>query len=126
MRLSPLRAAVTASLHCRGGPVPEVCWKVIDRTPRALVVVLIDEPEDILARVVRYQQSQGENPTSAEKRHYLDAIKRDLASLTTDLHKRASTAHLIVDIAGCTADETVGKIRNAIAPRGVTSAAQVR
>lgn len=90
-------------------------WKVIKETREAIIVVLRDAPENILDRITFYDADSRpvqKNLTDREKRLHLREIKRDIAYFSRPFSK----AHVSVDIAGCSPDEAVRKVRDALTP----------
>lgn len=92
------------------------CWKVVNQTRDAAIVVLRDSPENILERITFYDidsRPVRRELTALEKGHYLRDIKRDIAYFSQSFRR----AHVSVDIAGCNADEASRKVRDALTPR---------
>ncbi len=76
------------------------CWKVVQKVPDALIIVLDDAPENILERITFYDIDSRKIDkilTDDERRHYLREIRRDIGYFKRSWQR----AHLIVDIAGC-------------------------
>ena len=89
------------------------CWRVIKKMKDAVIVVLNDTPENILNRITfddidsrRIEKVLSDD----EMRHYLREIKGDI----TYFGRSWRNANLIIDIAGCDADEAARKIKEAL------------
>jgi shikimate kinase len=76
------------------------CWKVVQKVPEAVIIVLDDMPENILKRIVFYDidsRKIDKTLSNKEKHYYLREIRGDISYF-----KRSwKNAHLIVDIGGC-------------------------
>jgi shikimate kinase len=86
-------------------------WKVIKKTPETIIVALLDAPENILARITFYDIDSRpiqRNLTTADRRFYLQEIKRDIAYYRHS-YKRA---HIVVHIAGRNPDEASLRIKD--------------
>ncbi len=92
------------------------CWKVVRKTPHAVIVVLQDVAENILERITFYDidsRPLRKDLTDREKGQYLREIRRDIAYFGRSFRR----AHVSVDIAGCSPDEASRKVRDALTPR---------
>ena len=88
-------------------------WKVIRKTAEAIIVTLQDAPDNILDRITFYDTDSRpiqRSLTAADKRFYLQEIKRDIAYYRRS-YKRA---HIAVDISGCSPDQASLRIRELI------------
>lgn len=88
-------------------------WKVVKDTRDAIIVVLRDAPENILNRITFYDVDSRpvqKNLTDREKRLYLREIKRDIAYFSGSFTR----AHVSVDITGCSPDEALRKVKDAL------------
>jgi len=86
-------------------------WKVIRKTAEAIIVLLQDAPDNILDRITFYDTDSRpiqKSLTAAERRFYLQEIKRDIAYYRRT-YKRA---HIVVDISGCSPDQASLRIRD--------------
>ncbi|MBU2055439.1 MAG: hypothetical protein KJ936_09585 [Proteobacteria bacterium] len=78
-----------------------------------VVVAIIDKPENILKRIAFYDIDSkpiDKLLTDDDKRHYLKEIKKDI----TYFGKTYKRAHLLVDIAGLSIEDSVTRIQDAI------------
>lgn len=76
------------------------CWKVLQEVQDAVIIVLVDNPENILKRVAFYDIDSRKIDkilTEDERRHYLREIRGDISYFRRSWQR----AHFIVDIAGC-------------------------
>ena len=106
-RLQESRDCVIA-LSPRGLMGP--CWRVIKKMKDAVIVVLNDTPENILNRITFYDIDSRRIKkvlSGEERRHYLREIKGDI----TYFRRSWQNANLIVDIAGCDANESARKVK---------------
>jgi shikimate kinase len=86
-------------------------WRVVKTVP-AIIAVLEDEPENILARVTFYDidsKPVSKRLTAREKRHYLQDIKEDMSYFRRPYRR----ANLHVSIAGLAPDAAAVKIKAA-------------
>jgi shikimate kinase len=86
------------------------CWRVIKKMKDAVIVVLNDTPENILNRITFYDIDSRRIKkvlSGEERRHYLREIKGDI----TYFRRSWQNANLIVDIAGCDANESARKVK---------------
>ena len=86
-------------------------WKVIRKTAETIIVALQDAPENILDRITFYDtdsRSIQRNLTAADRRFYLQEIKRDIAYYGRTYKK----AHIVVDISGCSPDQASLRIKD--------------
>src|SRR5262249_46049820 len=90
-------------------------WKVVNETRDATIVVLRDTPENILGRITFYDIDSPPVPTNLtdrEKGLYLREIKRDIAYFSRSFCR----AHMSVDITGCSPNEALRRVREALIP----------
>ena len=90
-------------------------YQVVKRA-RGMVVVLTDDPRNILARITFYDADSrpvDKCLTDSEKRHYLNEVKRDIAYFART-YRRADVA---VDISGLGPVQSAAKARDAIMAR---------
>ena len=88
--------------------------RVIKRT-QGTVVVLKDDPENILARITFYDADSRlieKRLTEDEKRYYLREIKKDV----TYFGRTYKKADITVDISGLGADESAAEVKKALEP----------
>jgi shikimate kinase len=88
-------------------------WKIVNKTPDAVIVVLHDTPENILRRITFYDidsRAIQKSLTECDKIAYLGEIKKDLTYFGRSFHK----AHVSVDITGCSVDEASQKVRETL------------
>jgi shikimate kinase len=91
------------------------CWKVVNETRDATIVVLRDTPENILKRITFYDidsRPVQKSLTDREERLYLREIKRDITYFSRSFRR----AHVSVDIIGVSPDEASRKIKDALTP----------
>jgi shikimate kinase len=89
------------------------CCNVIKDARNAIIVVLRDAPENILDRITFYDVDSHpvqKSLTDREKRFYLREIKRDIAYFSRSFTR----AHVTVDITGCSPDEALRKVTDAL------------
>jgi len=89
-------------------------WKIVKTTQAATIVLLRDTPENILRRITFYDidsRPLARTLTHREKRFYLRQITGDIAYFRRSFQR----AHIAVNIAGCSADETCRKVKDALA-----------
>jgi shikimate kinase len=87
-------------------------WNVV-REARAIVVVVKDDPVNILDRIIFYDdesQPISRELTTAEREHYLDEIKQDIRYFARSYSK----ADLAVLIEGSSPGEAAEKIKTAL------------
>jgi shikimate kinase len=93
----------------------ETVAAVVGETPQAVVVVLVDAPENIVERLVFYDDPNDRTRpvqaalTDEEKSYYTGSIKRDIARFAESFH-----AARFVDVAGLSPAEAADKVREAI------------
>jgi shikimate kinase len=90
-------------------------WKVVKETRDATIVVVRDTAENILKRITFYDidsRPVQKNLTDREKGLHLRELKQDIAYFSRSFRR----AHVSVDITGCSSDEAVRKIRDALTP----------
>jgi shikimate kinase len=86
-------------------------WKVIKKTAESIIIALQDAPENILNRITFYDTDSRPiqiNLTAADRRFYLQEIKRDIAYYRRT-YKRA---HIAVDISGWSPGEASLRIKD--------------
>lgn len=97
------------------------CWKVVQTTQDAFIVVLVDTPENILERITFYDIDSREVYrilSVDEKLGYLQAIRKDIRYFKRSWKK----ANLVVDIAGCLdAEDAARTLLEALPPRAVAA-----
>jgi shikimate kinase len=89
-------------------------WKVVNKAPDAVIVLLVDTPENILGRITFYDIDSRpiqRNLTDREKNLYLREIKRHVAYYRRSFQR----AHVSIDITGCSPYEASHKVKNALA-----------
>ncbi len=87
-------------------------WRVV-KTAKAAIVVLQDEPENILRRITFYDIDShpiNKNLTDREKRLYLREIKKDI----TYFRRTYQRAHVTVDIAGLGPEDAAHKVKDIV------------
>jgi shikimate kinase len=93
-------------------------WRVVKTVP-SIIVVLEDEPENILARVTFYDIDStlvSKRLTASEKRHYLQEIKDDMSYFRRPYQR----AHIHVSLAGLGPETAALKVKAALEQSAVT------
>jgi shikimate kinase len=83
------------------------------RKPDCVVIAITDSPENILKRIVFYDIDSNlidKHLSDNDKKYYLKEIKKDI----TYFGKTYRRAHLQVDIAGLSIEDSVTKLKNTI------------
>jgi shikimate kinase len=86
-------------------------WRVVKKTADAVIVVLRDEPENLLERITFYDIDSRpirKTLTKRDKRFYLRRIKEDISYFRRSYQR----AHFAVDIAGQGPEEASVAIRD--------------
>src|SRR5260370_40921485 len=94
-------------------------WKVVNETRDATIVVLRDTPENILKRITFYDidsRPLQKHLTDRERVFYLPEIERDIAYFNRSFR----TAHVSVDITGCSPNATSREGRDSLTPASLT------
>lgn len=116
------------SRNCVIAPPPSgpmgPCWKVVQKTEDAFIVVLIDSTENILERITFCDidsRKVDKILTDDEKICYLQAIRENIRYFKHSWKK----ANLVVDIAGCVgADDAARRVLEAL-PRDAMATSTV-